>query len=168
MPAESKWLRTESATFHKTLKHQWTYLYLGSQFRSFSLPFSSLFPTSGHRGPGPHPKVIKRHPNGPQGCPNGAQGCHNGAPRSPQIHKKPPKYVPRVTKWTPGFHNGAPRSHQVLKRHHKALQNATKTPKYGPRCQKNDIPTNRHISSKIHGIFFKGRRQCFAHQYDYM
>ena len=123
------------------------------QFRSFSLPFSSLFPKSGHRGPGPHPKVLKRHPNGPQGCPNGAQGCHNGAPRSPQIHKKPPKCAPRVTKWTPRCHNGAPRSPKVLKRRPKAIQSATKTPKCSPRCQKNDIPKYRHVSSKIHSIF---------------
>ena len=51
------------------------------------------------------------------------------------------------------YHNGAPRSPKVLKKRHKVCQSATKTIKCGPRCQKNDIPTYRHISSKIHDFF---------------
>ena len=31
--------------------------------------------------------------------------------------------------------------------------------------KQKDVPLHRHISSEIHVIFFKGRRQCFAHQY---
>ena len=67
----------------------------------------------------------------PQGCPNGAQGYHNGAPRSLQIHKKPPKCSPRMTEWTPGCHNGAPR---MTKRSPKVTQSAKKTQQDLPKC----------------------------------
>jgi hypothetical protein len=92
-----------------------------------------------------HSKSTKSRPNVRQGWQNGPPG----ATTEPQ-----------------GWQNGAPRSPKVLKRRHKVSQSATKTLKCGPRCQKNDIPTYRHISSKIHDIFFKCRRQCFAHQYE--
>ena len=68
----------------------------------------------------------------PQGCPNGAQGYHNGAPRSLQIHKKPPKCSPRVTKWTPGCHNGAPR---ITKRRPKVTQSAKKASQGLPKAE---------------------------------
>ena len=122
-------------------------LKISSEMSLFRLPNSVIFaiffepvPKKWPQGSRAAPKSAQKTQNGPQGRPNGAQGCHNGAPRSPQIHKKPPKCAPRVTKWTPGCHNGAPRSPKVLKRRHKALQSATKTPKCGPRCQK----TNKH------------------------
>ena len=150
-------------------------LEISSKMSLFWLPISVIFatffepfPKKGPQGSRATPKSAQKTQNGPQGCPNGAQGCHNGAPRSPQIHKKPPKCAPRVTKWTPGCHNGAPRSPKVLKRRYKVSQSATERLKCGPRCQKNDIPTYRHIPSKIHDIFFKCRRQCFAHQYIYI
>ena len=34
--------------------------------------------------------------------------------------------------------------------------------------KQKDVPIYRHLSSEIHVIFFKGRRQCFAHQYTYV
>ena len=137
----------------------------------FGLPISVIFATFFAPFPNKWPQGSRATPKSDQKTPKWTPRVPKWSPRvpqwSPKVTPNPQKAAqicPKEAKWTPGFHNGAPRSHQGLKRHHEALQNATKTPKYSPRCQKNDIPTNRHISSKIHGIFFKGRRQCFAHQ----
>ena len=108
-------------------------------------------------------------------CPKGAQMEPKDTTMEPQGHSKPTKSrikvlqgwqngPPGATTEPQGWQNGAPRSPKVLKRRYKVFQSATKTLKCGPRCPKNDIPTYRHISSKIHDIFFKCRRQCFAHQ----
>ena len=68
---ENKWLKHQSdragsiqmqfATFHENSKYHRKYFYLGSHFRRFVVHFSSLFSKSGRRGPGPRPKMLKRH-----------------------------------------------------------------------------------------------------------
>ena len=98
-------------------------------WRSFWVPFSSLFHKSGPRGPGPHPKVPTRHQHGPQGYPDGAQGCRNEAPRSPQSPKSLPTMPHVCQNGSPRCHNGAPRPPKVPTRVHKALQSATETKK---------------------------------------
>ena len=150
---ENKWLdvylewagavQTLFATFHENSKYHRKCLHLGSHFRSFLVPFSSLFPKSGQRGPGPRPKVLKVHQNGAQRCPNGAQGCQNGAQMYPKMQKIR-QTVPQ------GSQNGGPgatmesqghpkcqkdatRPLKVPQKHQKLPQSATKTPKRTPK-----------------------------------
>ena len=108
-------------------------------WRSFWVPFSSLFHKSGPRGPGPHPKVPTRHQHGPQGYPNGAQGCRNEAPRSPQSAQKPPNYTLCVSKWKPKVPQWSQKATQSAK---ETPQGPTKCHKDTHRCQETQLYTN--------------------------
>ena len=100
----------ENSKFHRKCIH------FSSLFLSFCVPFSSLFQKSRKRGPGSHPRVLKRHRNGSQGCANGAPGCQNGAPsKVPPSNKKNDTCIPRVSKWSPKCYNGVLRSSKVQK-----------------------------------------------------
>ena len=148
---ENKWLKHQSdragsiqmqfATFHENSKYHRKCLYFGSHFRSFLVPFSRLFPKSGPRGTGPHPKVLKARRNGPQGYPNGAQGCQNEGPWSPHCAEKPPNYTPCVLKWKPKVPQWSP----------KATQSAKETPQGPAKCHKDNpqVPTSTTRHERI-------------------
>ena len=119
---ENKWLdvhlewagavQTLFATFHENSKYHRKCLYFGSHIRSFFVPFSSLFPQSGQRGPGPRPKVPKVHQNGSQGCQNGGlrfstrptrrqtvpHGSQNGGPGATMEAQGHPKCEKETTR----------------------------------------------------------------------
>ena len=126
---ENKWLevylewagavQTLFATFHENSKYHRKCLYFGSHFRSFLVPFSSLFPKSGQRDPGPCPKVLKVHQNGAQGCPNGAPGCQNGAQKYPKMPKRR-QTVPQ------GSQNGGPGATMESQCHPKCQKDGTR------------------------------------------
>ena len=126
---DNKWLdvhlewagavQTLFATFHENSKSQRKCLHLGSHFRYLLVPFSSLFPKSGQRGPGPRPKVLKVHQNGAQGCPNGAPGCQNGTQRYPKMPNRR-KTVPQ------GSQTGNPGATMESPGHPKCQKHATR------------------------------------------
>ena len=144
---ENKWLKHQSdragtiqmhlATFHGNSKYQRKCLYFGSNFRSLWVPVSGLLPKSDPRGPRPGPRVVKVHPNR-------AQGCQNAPPEVPKSTKKTSKCTPRVANWRPKVPQWSPKVTQSITKTPQALQSATTTPKYAPRCQK----TSKHTQTK--------------------
>ena len=124
-----------SLKIHQLCLHLW-YLFLW-----FWVPFSSDLPKSAQRGPGPRPKVLKRPENGPQSPQmesKGAQMMPKWDPRGPKWFTNGPRSAPTVHKWNPRVSQWNPQVPQSAEK--------------------------RHIHTHL-TIFFKGRRQCFAHQY---
>ena len=65
-------------------------------------------------------------------------------PEVPKSTKKTPKSTPRVANWRPKVPQWSPKVTQSITKTPQALQSATTTPKYAPRCQK----TSKHTQTK--------------------
>ena len=79
--------------------------------------------------------------------PKGAQMEPKGAkmpPRGPQKHQKDATVYPRVANWRPKVPQWSSKVTQSGTKTPQALQSATTTPKYAPRCQK----TSKHTQTK--------------------
>ena len=142
--ARARAVQTLLVTFWENSKLHRKYIHFSSLFLSFFVPFSNIFQKSLKRGPGSHPRVLKRHQNGSQGCPNGAQGSQNGAPRSSSNKKN--KCVPWVSKWSARCHNGVLRSPKVQKKHQKVTRNVTEA----RNCAAKNKQTNKHTHTNKH------------------
>jgi len=65
-------------------------------------------------------------------------------PQVPKSTKKTAKSTPRVANWRPKVPQWSPKVTQSITKTKQALQSATTTPKYAPRCQK----TSKHTQTK--------------------